>query len=137
MSLSHERFISCFQGDRKESQNVPLVLAISYVTLIQNNQDAIVAYLGIICLEPQYHMIPNGSYLRALLPPRQAYTSVDGRNFVLLELKSISDHSEETEYYFLKGLPDNCVINTYSSAFHFSLPLKHNLQTIKMHPLTL
>ena len=55
MHLPHERFISCFQGDRKESQNVPLVLALSYVTLIQNNQDAIMAYLGMICLEPQYH----------------------------------------------------------------------------------
>ena len=67
----------------------------------------------------------------SLLPLCQAHTNVDGRNFVLLELKAISDHSKETEYYFLKGLPDNCIINTYFSAFHFPLPLKHNLQTIK------
>ena len=28
----------CFQGDREEGQTVPFVLAISYVSLIQNNQ---------------------------------------------------------------------------------------------------
>ena len=31
---------------QKEGQNFPLLLAISYVTLIQNDQYAIVAYLG-------------------------------------------------------------------------------------------
>ena len=35
--LSHERFISCFQGDSKEDQSVPLALVISQMTLIKYN----------------------------------------------------------------------------------------------------
>ena len=46
MCLSQEIFISCFQGDREVSQSVSLALVILEETLIQNNQYAIVAYLG-------------------------------------------------------------------------------------------
>ena len=50
--LSLARFISCFQGDRGEGQHVPLALAVSYVTLSQNSQHAIVAYFGMACPAP-------------------------------------------------------------------------------------
>lgn len=50
--LAQGRFVSCFQGDREEGQSVPLTLAISQVTLIQNNPSAIEAHLGVACPGP-------------------------------------------------------------------------------------
>ena len=44
-----KRFISCFQGDRKEGQIVPLSLAL----LTQNNQYAIEVHFGAACPRPQ------------------------------------------------------------------------------------
>lgn len=44
-------FILCFHGI-KEGQSVLIVLAISRITLIQNNQHARVAYLGVAYTAP-------------------------------------------------------------------------------------
>ena len=45
--LSHETFISCYQGDREESQSGPVALDISLATLFQNNQYAIEVHFGV------------------------------------------------------------------------------------------
>ena len=42
-----------FRGQREESQNALFTLAASQVTLIQDNQYAIVAYFGEACPGPQ------------------------------------------------------------------------------------
>ena len=44
--LPYGRFIYCFQGDREEGQSVLLTLAVSQITLIQNNQYATLACFG-------------------------------------------------------------------------------------------
>ena len=65
--FSHERFISCFQGDREEGQSVPLALPMLSVNLIQNNQHPIKAYLGLGCpgLQQYFvHIIPEYSTIR-------------------------------------------------------------------------
>ena len=47
--LSYERFFTCFQGDREEGQSVILASALLQVTVIQNNQYALEAHLGVAC----------------------------------------------------------------------------------------
>lgn len=47
--LAHERFISCFQGDRKEHPSVPSNIEISYK---RNNQYAIGTFWGSLLLVP-------------------------------------------------------------------------------------
>ena len=52
--LARERFISCLQGEqRQESQNA---LYPSQGILIQNNQYAVVEYLGVACPGPQQNL---------------------------------------------------------------------------------
>ena len=60
-SLSHGRFISCFQGEqRQESQNA---LCASPVTLIQNKY-ATVGYFGVACPGAQHGQHESVGYLR-------------------------------------------------------------------------
>ena len=47
--VSYERFITCFLGDREEGQTVILASALLQVTVIQNNQYALEAHLGVAC----------------------------------------------------------------------------------------
>ena len=44
--LSHVKFVFCSQGDREEGQSILFTLAVSSVSLIQNNQYATLAFLG-------------------------------------------------------------------------------------------
>ena len=64
--LSHERFISCFQGDR-EGQRVLLAPAVFQVTLIQNNQYSTLAYFELACPEPQQYNIIKGDRVTVTL----------------------------------------------------------------------
>lgn len=50
---SHGKFISCFQGDRKEGQSVLLLLAVPQVAFVQNNEYTTLAYFEANC--PDLH----------------------------------------------------------------------------------
>lgn len=54
--LSHGRLISCFPGDRKELQRAPLAPTVSQVTLVQKNQYAKVAHLGVPNFAPPQYL---------------------------------------------------------------------------------
>ena len=63
-----------FRGT-KEGQSVILVLAVSQVTLIQNNQYATLAYIGVACPKPHQPCSPpigilhlTSSYINAEFP---------------------------------------------------------------------
>lgn len=55
--LPHERFISCFEGDRVEGYSILLIQAISQATLIQNSKYAKVRCLGVANFLPYKIMI--------------------------------------------------------------------------------
>ena len=50
--LSRGTFLSCLLRGSEEGQSAPLISAISYMTLIQNNLYAIEAYFGAACPGP-------------------------------------------------------------------------------------
>ena len=58
--LSHERFVPCLHRDREKGQSILLVLVISEVTLIQNNQYTIEVHLRAACPGSQQSKIYLG-----------------------------------------------------------------------------
>ena len=82
--LSKERFISCFQGDRKEGQSVPLSLAL----LIQNNQYATEVHFGAACPRPQEYVCVS-VYNRSCIESRRISVQTESGLFELICIKDV------------------------------------------------
>ena len=82
--LSKERFISWFQGDRKEGQSVPLSLAL----LIQNNQYGIEVHFGAACPGPQEYVCVS-VYNRSCTESRRISMQTESGLFDLIRIKDV------------------------------------------------